>query len=348
MTKKTDQPKMNRETPNKWPWALIIIVFCLAAIGYFGRQRLVELPTKLEVLFPRQSDQNAIREKIEREAAAILADTDRKNKEAYETAMAELAGINGAFDRAREGIAPLVDELASFKGCAILCYLMTKDKFSGNCETEARIQSVLDAHIGQNILHAGQQRETALARLNDALARNTTDMQVRLASMTETVLGSEDETAQAAFRDLSASISTVSQGFSGIAVSTVISGTGLAISALLAKTSLKQARNVLGHIARRIGTTTALAIGSAAADGPLPIGDVIGLVLEVGGATWCAYELYDAQFILRDQVAGDLRRALAQYRGEFLDLGKKQFLELLKAYHSRNLKIAQNLTNPLS
>jgi hypothetical protein len=70
--------------------------------------------------------------------------------------------------------------------------------------------------------------------------------------------------------------------------------------------------------------------------------------LEVGGAAWCAYELYDAQFILRDQVAGNLRRALAQYRGEILDLGKKQSLELLKAYHNRNHKIAQDLTNQLS
>ena len=94
-----------------------------------------------------------MREKIEREAAAILADTDRKNKDAYETAIAELGGINGAFERAREGIEPAVDELASFKGCAILCYFMAKDKFSGNCETEERIQFVLNAHIGQNVLY---------------------------------------------------------------------------------------------------------------------------------------------------------------------------------------------------
>ena len=56
---------------------------------------------------------------------------------------------------------------------------MAKDKFGGNCETEERIHSVLDAHIGRNVLCAVQQRENALLRLNDALARNATDMQVR-------------------------------------------------------------------------------------------------------------------------------------------------------------------------
>lgn len=348
MTKNTDEIKRNGKTTGKWAWVLIVMVLSLASLAYFNMERMVDISTALEVFLPQQSYQKSMREKIEREAAAILADTDRKNKEAYETAMDELGGINRAFDRAEDGVAPAVDELASFKGCAILCYFMAKDKLRGNCETEERIQSVLDAHIGQNVLHAGQQRENALARLNDALARNTTDMQVRLASMTEIIPGSEDETAQAAFRDLAASISTVSQGFGGIAVSTVNSGAGLAISALLAKTVVRQARNVLWNIARRLELTTALALGSAAADGPFPIGDAIGLVLEVGGAAWCAYELYDAQFILRDQVTRDLRRALAQYRGEILDLGKKQSLELLEAYHSRNLKIAQDLTNQLS
>ena len=87
-------------------------------------ERMVDVSTALEVFFPQQSGQKSMREKIEREAAVILADTDRKNKDAYETAINELGGINGAFDRAREGIAPAVDELASFKGCAILCYFI--------------------------------------------------------------------------------------------------------------------------------------------------------------------------------------------------------------------------------
>jgi len=105
---------------------------------------------------------------------------------------------------------------------------------------------------------------------------------------------------------------------------------------------------VLGHIARRMGTTTALAIGSAAADGPFPIGDAIALVLEVGGTAWCAYDLYHAQITLSNQVKADLQSVLAQYRGEVLDLGKKEALALLKAYQDKNRTFAQELTNQLS
>ena len=89
----------------------ICIVLSLASFAYFNKERLVDVLSELEVSFPQQSDQNTVRGKIEREAAAILADTGRKNKRAYEAAMTELGGINGAFDRAEEGIEPTVNEL---------------------------------------------------------------------------------------------------------------------------------------------------------------------------------------------------------------------------------------------
>ena len=348
MTKKPDHTRMNGKASGKWPWILIVMVLSLVSISYFVVENPYDTLKDIGEPIVEEQERNRIRQKIERETRVILRETDQRNRDAYETAMTELNGINIAVDRAEEGVAPVVDELTSFKGCAILCYLIVKDKFSGTCETEERIQSVIDAHIGQNILHVAQQRETAVARLNDALARNATDMQVRLASMAESILVTEDDTVRAEFRDLLERIAAVSQGFDEIAVNTIVSGAGLAISALLVKTTVKQARNVLSHIARRLGQTTALALGSAAADGPFPIGDVIGLVIEVGGAAYLLYELYDAQFILRDRVAGDLRRALAQYRGDTLDHGEKQSLELLKAYHNRNLKTAQNMINQFS
>ncbi len=348
MTTKKDETKRHGETSGTWIWALIIIVFLLAIISYFYKERLTDFLLQYEMSSPQGPDQNAMTEKIEREAAAILRETDRKNSEAYETAMAELGAVNGAFDLAERGIEPAVNELASFKGCAILCYHMAKDMVWETYETEERISSVLDAHIGRDLLYAGQLRENTLARLNDALARNTTDMQVRLAAMAETVIGSEDETARTALRDYVSRMGEVSEGFSAIALKSVVSGTGLAISALFVKATLRQVTNILGHISRRMGTTTALAIGSAAADGPFPIGDAIGLVLEVGCAAWCAYDLYHAQFTLKNQLTGELRNALTQYRNTTLDLGKKQALALLKAYHEHNSKVAENLTRQLS
>lgn len=348
MTTRRDEMKGNRENTGKWAWALSIVVISLAAFAWFVGGRSGDLPTVPEASVSEQQGHNRIREKIEREAATILRETDQKNRNAYDIAITELDKVTESFDQAEEGIEPAVAELASFKGCAILCYHMVKDKISGTCETEGRIQSVMDGHIGQHVLHANEQRENALARFNDALACNATDMRVRLAAMAETVLASEGEAAQAAFRDFVGRLNTGSERFNQIALKTVGSGIGLVISALLVKTTVDQAIRVLGHIARRMGTTTALAIGSAAADGPFPIGDAIALVLEVGGTAWCAYDLYHAQITLSNQVKADLQSVLAQYRGEVLDLGKKEALALLKAYQDKNRTFAQELTNQLS
>ena len=345
MTTKRDKKTAIKKT-EKWNWVLIIMVISLAAFAYYHPEQISDLQTSLRQMSDK--DGNRIGEKLEREINVILKQTDTKNRDAYETAIDEVSGISKIFDRAEEGIEPAVDELSSFKGCAILCYHIAKDQFSGTYETEERIKSVMDAHIGRNVLYAGQQMENVLARLNDALARNTTDMQVRLASIGETVLGSEDETARKAFKNYVARMSTVSERFSNIALGTVTSGVGLTISAFLVKTTLRQAKNVLGHIARRMGTSTAYAIAAAAADGPFLIGDAIAVILEVGGASWCAYDLYNVQFLLKEQVTVELTNALFQYRGEVLALGKKSSGGLLKAYHEKNLKIAKDLTNHLS
>ena len=344
MAAKRDK-KLEMKKSDKWTWFFTILVISLAAFAYFPIEQISDLQTSFRPVYDKDGDR--IGEKLEREINVILKQTDTKNREAYETAINELSGINKPFGRAEEGIEPAVDELASFKGCAILCSDMAKDKFFGTYETEERIKSVMDAHIGQNVLYASQQMENVLARLNDVLARNTTDMQVRLASIGETVLGSEDETARKAFKDYAARMSTVSERFNKIALNTTASGVGMTISALLVKTTLRQANNVLAHIARRFETTTVHAIAAAAADGPFPIGDAIGLVVEVGGTVWCAYDLYYAQFLLKEQVTVELTNALFQYRGEVLALGKKSSGGLLKAYHEKNLKIAKNLTNNL-
>ena len=329
----------------KWNWVLIILVIFLAAFAYYHPEQISDLQTSLRQIYDK--DGNRIGEKLEREINVILKQTDTKNRDDYETAIDELSGISRIFERAEEGIEPAVDELSSFKGCAILCYHIAKDQFSGTYETEERIKSVMDAHIGRNVLYAGQQMENVLARLNDALARNTTDMQVRLASIGETVLGSEDETVQKAFKDYVTRMSNVSGKFSNIALDTMTSSVGLTISAFLVKTTLRQAKNVLGHIARRMEISTTYAIAAAAADGPFLIGDAIAVILEVGGASWCAYDLYNAQFLLKEQVTVELTNALFQYRGEVLALGKKSSGGLLKAYHEKNLKITKDLTNNL-
>ena len=349
MHAKRDDRKSGGANLSLTTWVLMVCVLGLAVIGYFNGEHVARILSNVKTHVWSSNDVGRSSEDLQGELKAILQATDRGNREAYEIAVNDLSRIDAAFNRADEGIEPTLDELVSFKGCAILCYHMAKDKFSGSCEAEERIQSVMEKHFGTYIRGANQDLENVLARLDDTLARNTTDMGVRLAALGEAVLNSEDMSAQSALRNFVDQLSAASAGFGGIAMGTIFSGTGLTLSLVfLIKKALGQITRILGPIASRLGATTAFAIGSAAADGPLPIGDIIGLVAEVGGTTWCAYDLYKAQVILRDNLECTLRSTLAQYRRELLELGQQRAVTLLKGYTDQNLRTVNDLTKQLS
>ena len=339
MDRKNHEKKRNTAIFGKSTWALIILVLFLAAISYFNSEPVNNIQKWVQTHMPQNIDSN---KRIKHEVKAVLQETNSKNREAYEIALKEQKDeINAAFDRADEGIEPAMDELVSFKGCAKLCYCLEKDKLYETCETEERISSVLKMPFEKNVLEGNRMAKNIFARLNDTLARNTTDMKIKLASTAKPVLDSEDEKAQSAFRNFNARLSAGSKDLNIIAIDTVADVSALIISGVFVKATCTQITRVLGPIAGRLGITTASALGAAAADGPLPIGDAIGLVVEVGAVSWCAYDLYNAQVTLRDKVGWQLKNALVQYRSEILKLSEKRLVKLLKAYNNQNARMAK-------
>lgn len=53
---------------------------------------------------------------------------------------------------------------------------------------------------------------------------------------------------------------------------------------------------------KRAGTTAAAGGTAAVVDGPLPIGDIIGVVIAIGGAAWTAYDISDAYSQIRREL----------------------------------------------
>ena len=66
------------------------------------------------------------------------------------------------------------------------------------------------------------------------------------------------------------------------------------IEAALIVPTIKVIKRVLAHVtSRAVGTATAAGV-AAAVDGPLPIGDIIGATLAVGGGAWIAWDVRKA------------------------------------------------------
>ena len=66
------------------------------------------------------------------------------------------------------------------------------------------------------------------------------------------------------------------------------------IEALFIRTTIEMICNVAGVAIVRLTQTATMAGMSAVADGPLPIGDVIGAIIAVGGTVWTVCDIYQA------------------------------------------------------
>jgi hypothetical protein len=66
------------------------------------------------------------------------------------------------------------------------------------------------------------------------------------------------------------------------------------IEALFIRTTIETICHVAGVAIGRLSQSAALAGACAFADGPLPIGDIIGVVIAVGGSVWTIYEIRQA------------------------------------------------------
>ena len=86
---------------------------------------------------------------------------------------------------------------------------------------------------------------------------------------------------------------------------------GLAIEGFFIRATLESCLAVAGRCAPQLTATLGASATCAAADGPLPIGDIIGAALAVGGTVWCCHDIYKAHKALPANMTAALETAVA-------------------------------------
>ena len=116
------------------------------------------------------------------------------------------------------------------------------------------------------------------------------------------------------------------------AVQTSLNAGLLGVDAVFLPQLSGQIGTVLQAVVNRLTTTLAASGTLVAADGPLPVGDMIGALLGVGGSIWSAHDLHEARTKLGPAVRTKLYE---QYRNQQISLRKtaiEQAYLLLKTY----------------
>lgn len=280
----------------------------------------------------------------------ILEDIDARAA-AHEEAIATLCegtrteitqGLDEATEAASRQIESILRALCGFKGCAKLCYRIVKDSASGSTETDAMIHTELNPKLIDPCVAAAARAETALARLADEAARAHTGLATDLMASANGIVEEGGLAGSPGLEGLLRKVGEVQAQAEDIAIASGVSATTLAAStAVLAFTGSAKsvAISALGAIANRMGASTALALCAAASDGPVPIGDIIAIVIEIGAGMWSAYDLYHAQTTMRDEMGQSLHAAIADFRRTSLETAASQIASIREAAASEKARM---------
>lgn len=174
------------------------------------------------------------------------------------------------FDEARRNIPSVVDQMTGTGALCKLCWYMTCDKITGSHKTQDYLESMLNGPI------VGPCRAGAK------------------------VYGCDITSA--------GFVNGVKAVNSDFAMTGAYALTGLSIEALFLRKTIASLSTVLGKVVARLAASYHGGGVCAAVDGPLPIGDVIGIVMAAGGTVWSAYDLYK----VKTQLGPELKNLLQQ------------------------------------
>lgn len=188
------------------------------------------------------------------------------------------------FAEARRNIPSVVDEMTGTGALCKLCWLMARDKLSGTRKTQDYLAAILTSPIIEPC------RKGAKA------------------------YGCDFETA--GFLDCLQSVNADYVEVEAYAVG------GLAIEAALLRSTMASLSSVLSTVVSRLTVVFSGGTACAVADGPLPVGDIVAVVLAAGGTAWSAYDLWKARELLPSELTSLLEQAVndcqAACRGEAL------------------------------
>lgn len=241
-----------------------------------------------------------------------------------------LAGIPKAIDN-------IIDNGVS------LVRAMATDMVRDSKDTEDKISEILDPHFTSPMLKSKREAETLLSayilRTKEIANRYTAEVGGIIRDLGEYSMDSSE--IQALERANAASIQKITKAGTDIGFATVGIGTEL----ILAKSSIKLIKTAASSVlkralsvpAKRAATTIAVSGGCAVADGPLPIGDIAGGLVAIGGTAWALWDLYDAY----DTIENELPQELSSQASAF-------FNELHTSVEKRAGEWEKNLPKPLS
>lgn len=244
-------------------------------------------------------------------AAAVIAERERTERERLLAQFRrELkTRCRPHFEAARRGAAAAAQKLGNWSACAAFGAAAVRDRAGGSGNFETAYLALLDEPVIRPCLAAERAARAALDEYALRLRENRLAFTVALAAAyRETADPPPPETSSQLRRMLEAAAKRTVALHAARAAAVF----GAALEAAFWRSGSRSVARLFAAAAAKFCGSAAAGGACAAADGPLPVGDLVGGLLTIGGGLWTAYDLYEVSCVLPRQLAEELHAGVGE------------------------------------
>ncbi len=301
-----------------------------------------EKPSDAEIECKRREAARAMEaEKLKLEEEKYKSDIRRRTalfqsnvEAAYERFVKQIpfADAQSSLDAARAGTTFLAsgDGLCGYKALSGMAYRLAWDKFKNTNTFEDLVNPPLERHVMTHVKDAVEVYKTKMVSFQRELECEMTayraDLLLKAREFKDFTSGLKVLDSET-IKDVNDRLSVFDSQAKEMATKTVFTSIGVVMEAVFLKSTIAAAKTVgkrviapfLAKTVARLSASYAAGAGAAVADGPFPVGDVVGVMLAVGGTAWMAYDIYK----LMDVLPNELERNLCAFVNE-IDAGLRE------------------------
>ncbi|MBR4124780.1 MAG: hypothetical protein IKR13_01125 [Victivallales bacterium] len=320
---KKDNTTLESRKTNKTALVVSFVVIGCLLLAWLVKPSLMK---NYPVSGTATSDLEAATEQINAMLQEHTSEYQRRNRQLLEEFQKRVQDVGKEnFDQARKNISPFLDKVTSFRFCTKLCYRLVADWLQKTDTAGELLVPPLGTYI---YAPCSQGQEKIQDALDDFLLKlRESDTQYR-AGLVELANSDQFQACDwAGPKNFIADIQKLAVNLQECAFDTTMVAIGTGLEVVFIRSTLRAISAAMAPIVAKAGTSVAIGVGGSAADGPLPIGDIICGTLAAGGLAWTAYDLYNLTQVLPKQlpkeVAQTIDRAEYDMRTDALNYAAK-------------------------
>ena len=284
---------------------ILILVICLCLTWKLG------LPGSEESNVSVQRDEfeeNRIRD-ILRQRTTEHQDENQRMLEAFQKSLEE----KGRFIQSERNIRPFVEQVTSFNFSYKLCSCILSDYLNNTATAIEMLSPALMEHIIIPCEKEASEIENALKDFLLQLQERDTLFKAGLTDYMKLhdISGMSHESYLETFLKENTELAKKVQSF---AVDKMLTAIGTAMEALFIRSTYECIKKLMLPIIKRLAASWTACGVSSVSDGPLPIMDIIGAVIAIGGTAWTAYDVYQITNVLPIQLEYEVLALEERYR----------------------------------